>query len=58
MYMKKRHFEVNPKGWGRWTVLLCMFVLPLSVFAQKQWTLQDCIDYAMANNITLKKSQL
>ena len=26
--------------------------------AQKQWTLQDCIDYAMANNITLKKSQL
>ena len=26
--------------------------------AQKQWTLQDCIDYAMENNITLKKSQL
>lgn len=26
--------------------------------AQKQWTLQDCIDYAMDNNITLKKSQL
>jgi outer membrane protein len=26
--------------------------------AQKQWTLQDCIDYAMENNITLMKSQL
>jgi len=26
--------------------------------AQKQWTLRDCIDYALENNITLKKSQL
>lgn len=26
--------------------------------AQKYWTLQDCIDYALENNITLKKSQL
>ena len=26
--------------------------------AQKQWTLQECLDYAMANNITLKKQQL
>ena len=30
----------------------------LQVSAQKKWTLQDCIDYAMENNITLKKSQL
>ena len=29
-----------------------------TAFAQKQWSLQDCIDYALANNITLKKSQL
>ena len=29
-----------------------------AVTAQKQWTLQECLDYAMANNITLKKSQL
>ena len=29
-----------------------------SAFAQKQWTLQDCIDYAMENNITLQKSML
>lgn len=47
MYMEKR--------------LALLFALILSFttsFAQKRWTLQDCIDYAMANNITLKKSQL
>ena len=26
--------------------------------AQKQWTLDDCLQYAIENNITLKKSQL
>lgn len=36
-------------------ILFC-FVLP--VFAQKKWTMQECIDYAMANNISLKKSSL
>ena len=30
----------------------------IQMTAQKKWTLQDCIDYAMENNITLKKSQL
>ncbi len=34
-----------------------MFSL-LQLSAQKKWTLQDCIDYALENNITLKKSQL
>jgi outer membrane protein len=29
-----------------------------SVQAQKQWTLQQCLDYAMENNITLKKARL
>lgn len=33
-------------------------LLAMSASAQKQWTLKDCIDYAMQNNITLKKSQL
>ena len=31
---------------------------PASLSAQKKWSLQDCIDYAMENNITLKKSRL
>ena len=41
--------------------LLVIGVLMLGTIqlsAQKKWTLQDCIDYAMDNNITLKKSQL
>ena len=33
-------------------------LLSLSVSAQKQWTLRDCISYAMENNITLQKSKL
>ena len=28
------------------------------LFAQKQWTLQECIDYALENNIQLKQSRL
>ena len=36
-----------------------MLLTGSAAFAQgKQWTLQDCIDYAMENNITLLKSQL
>lgn len=27
-------------------------------YAQKKWTLKECIDYAMANNITLQKAKL
>ena len=35
-----------------------MFLGMAQMSAQKKWTLQDCIDYALENNITLKKSQL
>ena len=35
-----------------------MLLTGSAAVAQKQWTLQDCIDYAMANNITLQKSKL
>ena len=28
------------------------------VQAQKQWTLQECLDYAMANNITLQQNRI
>lgn len=40
-------------------VLIAMFVTsaPLGMQA-KQWTLQDCINYALANNISLQKTQL
>ena len=42
------------------TLLLAglMILGSVSLSAQKLWTLQDCIDYAMYNNITLQKSKL
>ena len=39
-------------------ILLALAILPGASFAQKQWTLQECIDYAMQNNITLQKARL
>ena len=39
-------------------VIGVMLLATVQLSAQKKWTLQDCIDYAMENNITLKKSQL
>lgn len=40
--------------------LMTMFILLLStvMFGQKQWTLRDCINYAMQNNITLQQERL
>ena len=35
-----------------------MLLMCSAAFSQKQWTLQECIDYAMENNITLQKSKL
>ena len=40
------------------TILLLATMMSLSASAQQQWTLEDCIRYAIENNITLKKSQL
>jgi len=39
-------------------VIAAMTTCFAQLSAQKYWTLQDCIDYALENNITLKKSQL
>ena len=39
-------------------LLAALLVSSLPTFAQKKWTMQECIDYAMANNITLQKSKL
>ena len=33
-------------------------LISISTTAQKKWTMQECIDYAMENNITLQKSIL
>ena len=36
---------------------LLLVTAPLATQA-KQWSLKDCIDYALANNISLQKTQL
>jgi outer membrane protein len=36
----------------------CFFILfPLSVYPQKQWTLEECIVYASQNNLQLKQAE-
>ena len=40
------------------TILVMAAMLSLSVCAQKKWTLNDCISYALENNITLIQAKL
>lgn len=42
----------------KYFILIMAVALSQSAFAQKQWTLQECIDYAMQHNITLQKARL
>jgi len=51
---------INMTNMRRRTLLLIGGVLlsATAALAQKQWTLQQCIDYALENNITLQKSKL
>ncbi len=39
-------------------VLLVTLLSTCSLFAQKQWTLKECVDYALKNNITIKQNEL
>jgi len=39
-------------------VMFVMAMLTGSAAAQKQWSLQECIDYAMQHNITLQRAKL
>ena len=44
---------------NRIRILVCLVMAsPFLVQAQKQWTLQECLDYAMANNITLQQNRI
>ena len=38
--------------------LICFVFGTASIYAQKQWTLEDCLHYAQDNNITIKKAFL
>ena len=39
------------------SALSCFFII-ISIQAQQIWSLDDCIDYALKNNISLKQSEL
>jgi outer membrane protein len=39
-------------------LLLSTFLVSTLGFSQKQWTLKECVDYALKNNITIKQNQL
>jgi len=39
-------------------LLLMIFPIASPLYAQKQWTLQDCIQYALENNLNIKQQSL
>ncbi len=39
-------------------VLFVVVLISLSAFSQKKWTLKECVDYALDNNITIKQNKL
>lgn len=40
------------------TIILCFTIISFSAFSQKKWSLRDCIDYAVENNIDIKRQAL
>lgn len=42
----------------RTTLMVTALAIALTANAQKKWTLTDCIDYALQNNITLQQAKL
>lgn len=53
----KKFFRKNSIMKRKWIILVAALGV-LQAHAQQQWTLQDCISYAMKNNITLQKALL
>ncbi len=39
-------------------IIIVLFSFLFSVNAQKKWTLQECVEYALKNNISVKQSEL
>lgn len=46
------------KNMKRSIIMMLVLVSTLSASSQKKWSLKDCIDYAMQNNITLQQARL
>ncbi|MFM7015347.1 MAG: TolC family protein [Bacteroidota bacterium] len=39
-------------------LLLLLIVCPISGFSQKQWSLQECVDYAVQHNLSVKQQYI
>ena len=52
------NFKIHKMNKYQTTCLSVMIALCTSDAMAQQWTLKDCIDYALANNISLKKTKL
>ncbi|QTE21628.1 TolC family protein [Polaribacter cellanae] len=39
-------------------ILFVVLLTSIATFSQKQWTLKECVDYALENNITIKQNKL
>lgn len=57
MKVKKQQEEMN-KTWMNTSLLLLLAIVLTLPCQARQWSLKDCIDYALANNISLKKAKL
>ncbi|MEA3444753.1 MAG: TolC family protein [Bacteroidota bacterium] len=40
------------------TITIILFVFPAIIYSQQAWTLEECIDYALEHNISVKQQQL
>ncbi|HBU79783.1 MAG TPA: transporter, partial [Muricauda sp.] len=40
------------------TILLALFAVTLSSAQVRQWTLQECVEYAVENNLTVEQFEL
>jgi len=40
------------------SIILLFIILSINGFSQKEWTLEECINYAIENNITVKRQEL
>ncbi len=54
----KTMININNKQIKYGLVLILLFVSVLSFAQQKKWTLQECVDYALENNISIQQSLL
>jgi len=51
-------FMLSLNKYRLWVVAILAVIIPLSVSAQQKWSLQQCIDYAIKNNITIKQGAI